>query len=97
MQVIENDYTETSLEENEVLAASVFSQLQLAHIRNQIAAYAKERAVLAIDYNASEPERAYILAQQKLLGSIEALQYLLALHTSALTRLQDLINNREPN
>ena len=93
--MIENAYTEYQLDESEALSAAILSPLQLAHLQNQIAAYAKERAVLAINYEATDPVQSYMLAQQKLLGAIEALQYLRALHENAVNTLTTIVNDRK--
>lgn len=94
LKILENAYTEYEISESEHLSAAVFSPLQQAHIKNQIAAYAKERAVLTLDHTASDPVQSYMYAQQKLLGSIEALQYLLVLHQNALDAATQIVTDR---
>ena len=93
MQVKINNYTEFELTEAEQLQGAVFTELQIAVIRNLIASFAIERAGLTIDYSFPEAEKAYILAQQKLLGSIEALNYLLALSEDSMPKLEALVQS----
>lgn len=83
--------------QEEELLSRVFTDIQLAGLRTQLATYARDRAQLTIAYEYPDAERAYMLAQQKLLGNIEAIQFLLALHDSALEALQELANNRSSN
>lgn len=93
MQVKLNPFTEFSLDEKEELLGSVYSDVQIAVIQNLIAKFAIERANLQLDYNFPEAEKAYMLAQQKNLGAIEALTFLIALSDDAKPRLEALIRN----
>jgi len=58
-------------------------------IQNQIAKYAEERATLEMKHELPDPVQSYMYAQQKLLGSIEALQYLLVLGEEAYNELSN--------
>lgn len=93
MKVKVNNYTEFELTEAEELLGSAYSDVQIAVIKNLIAKYAIERATLQLDYQFPEAEKAYVMAQQKVLGAIEALNFLLAISEDSQPRLEALIRN----
>lgn len=94
MRQVNTIFTTTAFDtEAEAFQAACLSDAQKANVQNCIAGYAKERANLTIDYTLPDAMTAYMLGQQKLLGAIEALQYLVAQSEDAFENLTALTRN----
>ena len=86
--ILVDDFTQTKYESTEEeLQAMALNPLQQSYIRNLLAKYANDRITLEVDHTVPDAVQAYMLAQQKVLGSIEALQYLLAISIDAYNAL----------
>lgn len=68
---------------DELREAQILSPLTRMHISTLIANYSEERAVLEVQHEFPNSLQAYALAQAKILGCIQSLQHLLALHDLA--------------
>lgn len=79
MKVIDSDFTLTEFTKEEFPSAVVFSELQIAHIKNEIATAALEKLQIAFNPLSTSREQ-FQMEHEYYRGKIEGLRYLITLH-----------------
>jgi hypothetical protein len=83
-------FVEYSFTEEELVVASVFTELQTAYIETTLSYSALEKANLAYTAGMVDSERLFIYQQEYLRGKMEALQELLNISEDRKLALQEL-------
>lgn len=88
MRTIPNDFNQVEFSEDEFYSATIYTDLQIAHLKNEIAELLAKKLTLGVT-----PEMAsrYFVEQEYLRGAIESLRALIATHEKSKS---DLLNKR---